>query len=101
MKIRISRQKTCGSVLLVTIVLCTVLGIMMAGYLSLLNTHHQTVARSDEWQGAMAVAEGGIEEAMAYLNTKNVSTNNLALYGWSPVANGMYQKKCVLGDSFS
>ncbi len=90
-----------GSVLLITLCLCTVLGILMAGYLTLVNTHHYAVARSDTWHRAIAVAEAGIEEAMAHLNTPGVTTNHLAVNSWIDLGGGKYQKKCVIGDSYS
>jgi hypothetical protein len=92
------KQKIQGSVLLVTLGICTILGILMAGYLSLINTHHHAVVRSGSWQQTLVVAEGGIEDGMAHLNTTGVTTNNLGVHSWIDIGGGNYQKKSVIGD---
>jgi hypothetical protein len=99
MKTSLTRQRNIhGSTLLVTMGVCTILGILMAGYLTLVNSHHRAVVRSGEWQQSIVVAEAGIEEALAHLNTDGVSTNNLAVHSWSDLGGGNYQKQTVVGD---
>lgn len=89
-----------GSVLLITLCFCTILGILMGSYLSLIGAQRRSVVRSDAWHKAMVVAEAGIEEAMAQLNS-GVTTNNLEVNSWNDLGDGRYQKQSVVGDSYS
>ena len=66
-----------GGVLLVTLLICVILGTLIGSYLSLIQNQHLSVARAQAWNSALVVAEAGIEEAMAHLNS-GVTTNNLA-----------------------
>jgi len=67
MKLNIKKTKigTGGSVLLVTLATCIILGVLMGSYLSIIKTHHFSVARAQAWNGALVTAEAGVEEAMA------------------------------------
>jgi hypothetical protein len=89
-----------GSVLVITMILCALMGIMMASYLSMLKTQHLSVARAQAWNTAIVVSEAGVEEAMAQLNTPGVTTNNLAVNSWSSLGGGVYTKSNVLGSSY-
>src|SRR5713226_1613383 len=51
-----------GSVLLVTMFICAILGFTMASYLLLIQSTLQASYRSDAWNSAMPIAEAGIEE---------------------------------------
>lgn len=88
-----------GSVLLVSLLVCAILGIMMGSYLSMIQTQRSSVAREQAWQRALVVAEAGVEEALAHLNTSGVTTNNLAVNNWTSLGGGVYTKGNVLGDS--
>jgi hypothetical protein len=102
MKTSVTRsQNINGSALIVTLCICTVLGIFMAGYLKLVNTHSYAVARSDTWHSAIPVAEAGIEDAMSHLNAPGVTTNTLAQNSWMMVGLGKFQNKTVIGNSYS
>ncbi len=61
-----------GSVLLVTLGLCIILGVALGSYLSLIKTQHFSVARARAWNSALVVAEAGVEEALAQLNDTNL-----------------------------
>lgn len=47
----------------------------------------------------MVIAEAGVEEAMAHLNS-GVSTNSLAVNGWASRGGGVYEKTNSLKDSY-
>jgi hypothetical protein len=81
-----------GSVLLVTLGITFVLGLGLASYLALTRWQHASVVRSQAWNAAMALAEAGVEEALAQLNPSAlVGTNvNRAANGWSLGTDGMY-----------
>src|SRR5437660_2806814 len=79
-----------AGVLLVTLLLSVIVGILIGSYLSLLQNQHLSVARGQAWNAALVVAEAGIEEAMAHLNS-GVSTNNLAVNSWLSLGGGVYE----------
>src|SRR5712691_4754107 len=101
MKSHINKSKIqCGGVLIVTLLFCVILGIMMGSYLSLIKAQRLSVARSQVWNSAIVVAEAGIEEAMAHLNS-GVTTNNLAVNSWVSLGSGIVGKTNFLGTSYS
>ncbi len=89
-----------GGVLIVTLLLCVVLGILIGSYLSLAKAQHLSAARSESWNRALIVAEAGVEEAMAHLNS-GVTTNNLAVNSWTDAGGGNYRKTNYVGASYS
>jgi hypothetical protein len=58
-----------GSVLTVALITCAILSSTVGSYLYLTETQHRSVVRSQDWNQALVVAEGGVEEAMAFLNS--------------------------------
>jgi len=73
-----------GSILMVTLLTCTVIGLILGSYLTLIKTQNYSVARSQAWNAGIALAEAGVEEALAHLNNNSVffSIPNLAADGW-------------------
>ena len=57
--------RAAGSVLLVTLSICMILGLLMASYLSVIKGQNFSVARAQAWNSAIVVAEAGVEEALA------------------------------------
>jgi hypothetical protein len=57
-----------GNVLFTTVILAAILGITLAGYLLWVQSQNVNVAESQAWNGALSVAEAGIEEGMAQVN---------------------------------
>src|SRR5712691_6903522 len=101
MKSHINKSKIqCGGVLIVTLLFCVILGIMMGSYLSLIKAQRFSVARSQVWNSAIVVAEAGIEEAMAHLNS-GVNTNNLAVNSWVGLGVGTYAKTNFVANGYS
>src|SRR6266567_1102196 len=74
MKVKLQKKKNpvAGSVLLVTLATCVILGVLMGSYLSMIKSQHFSVARGQAWNSALVVAEAGVEEAMAQLNDTNL-----------------------------
>lgn len=81
MKIRVHKRHpdSLGSILLGALVIGGLLGVSLAGYLKLVSFENRLSSRSQLWNMAMPVAESGIDEALAHLN----STNNLYSNNWS------------------
>src|SRR5438445_1702193 len=101
MKISCERaNREVGGLLLMTLLICLVLGILIGSYLSLIQNQNLTVSRGQAWNNALSVAESGVEEAMAHLNS-GVSSNNLAVNSWVSLGGGVYQKTNFVGDSYS
>jgi hypothetical protein len=73
MKTTTGRNKN-GSVLVTTIIVMAVLTVMISGYLFLLQGENNFVSRDQKWNGALALAEGGVEEAMAHINSQGVTS---------------------------
>src|SRR5436190_3332505 len=73
MKLNIkNKTPDCGSVLLITLATCIILGLLMGSYLSIIKSQHFSVARAQAWNNALVTAEAGVEEAMAQLNDTNL-----------------------------
>ncbi len=73
-----------GSVLIVALILCAVIGLALASYLSLASTTLKISNRALYNNGAMNLAESGLEEAIYSLNQKIADpTYNWAADGWS------------------
>src|SRR6266446_5419071 len=109
MKVKLQKKKNAvaGSVLLVTLATCVILGVLMGSYLSMIKSQHFSVARAQAWHGALVVAEAGVEEAMAQLNDTNLLKLGLETYQgfnankWLPPDNGhpnSYWKTNILTD---
>src|SRR5512135_2992500 len=103
MKIKTNRIKTPrtsrGSVLLVSLGFAVIISVTLGSYLALIAGQHLTVARSQAWNTAIAVAEAGVEEALTQLHS--VGTNNLGANGWTLGADGMFHKSRSLSPAKS
>ena len=61
MRLKKNKRKNpvAGSVLLVTLATCVILGVLMGSYLSMIKSQHFSVARGQAWNSALVVAEAG------------------------------------------
>src|SRR5688572_28985006 len=93
MKIQRSKQPSIqGSTLAITLMICTILGLLMGSYLSMLQTQRLAVARSQNWNQALVVAEAGVEEAMALLNS-GVVAGQFAVFPWKDAGGGNFTNR--------
>lgn len=76
-----------GSVLLTCVLVTFLVGLGLMSYLTLVENQNLSVARSQAWNYNIAVAEAGVEEALAHLNSPN-TWDNLASNGWQPLPTG-------------
>jgi len=76
-KLRFHREK--GSVLLATMIFVLAIAAYMVNYLLLVQNSNQNTARAQRWNSALALAEAGIEEGLANLNTAAISTSSNAI----------------------
>src|SRR5712671_5507960 len=96
MKLQIKSQ-TQGSVLLVSLLTASVIGVALGSYLTLTSTQNQAVFRSMTWNEAIPVAEAGVEEALTqiqYYGIANFSANN-----WTWGTDGRYHKTRSVGNA--
>ena len=68
-----------GSALVITMTLGVILLVIVGSYLRLLGTQKNLVLRSESWNASLTMAEAGVEEALAQLNSKAI---NLSANGW-------------------
>jgi hypothetical protein len=91
MKYRMSKHPERGSTLMVTLFMVGLLGFFLFAYLYLVRTQRGFVARSQAWNGAMGMAEAGIEEALAQLNPgAPAPVIDRTANGWGSPNNGIY-----------
>src|SRR5262245_54273296 len=91
MKFRISKHTERASTLMVTLFMVGLLGFFLFAYLYLVRTQRGFVARSQGWNAAMAMAEAGIEEALAQLNPGAPAPSiDRSANGWGTPTNGIY-----------
>src|SRR3954449_10290803 len=92
MNIRVTRAgNEQASVLLVALGITLLLGLGVASYLMLLRWQHVSVARSQAWNTALAMAEAGLEEALAQMNPGAPQpVIDRTANGWGAAAGGFY-----------
>ena len=90
MKLRKGKSNQ-GGVLVVTIVICSLVGMMLAAYLSMVSGQHSFTQRSQVWNNAIPMCEAGVEEAMAHINHSLTETNRFDVNGWV-LDSGHYKK---------
>jgi hypothetical protein len=93
MKLKLETPRSQGMATFITVVIIAVIGLTLVAYLSWSETHTTLEMRSQIWNSALPIAEAGIEEAMAHLN----SGQDRAADGWT--LNGtVYVKQRTFGD---
>ena len=76
---------------MVTLFIVCLIGFFLFAYLYLVRTQRGNVARSQAWNGALAMAEAGVEEALAQLNPGvYLAPVDRTANGWGAPNNGIY-----------
>jgi hypothetical protein len=73
--------KKSGSVLLATMIFVLAIAAFLVTYLYVVQNSNQAVSRAQRWNYSLAVAEAGVEEAMAQVNSGVAPSGN----GWGQV----------------
>ena len=94
MKLQFYRRND-GSILLITLVTCVIIGTSLAAYLEFARQESNMVYRSQTWNLVMPACEAGIEDALALLN--RVQTGERGVYGWTTNGNTVELKRTI-GD---
>lgn len=82
---------------MIVLISTLVIGVTLWSYLALVSNQNQSVMRSMAWNSAIAVAEAGIEEAMAHLNENG--TNRLAS-GWTLSGTNVVKERFLGADKY-
>ena len=101
-----------GGILIMTMIVTIIIGILLASYLYLIRFQNVSVVHSQSWNAALALAEAGVEEAMAQLNSGAIIGLSLNWNGngWTqsgtnytvprrPLGNGSYGVTVVPGSA--
>jgi hypothetical protein len=76
---------------MVTLFIAFLFGMFLYSYLNSVQEQKGLVARSEAWNSALTLAEGGVEEALAQLNPgAGVSNVDLTANGWGAPSGGLY-----------
>src|SRR5688572_4026462 len=75
-----ARRTQQGHTIMITLVVCLVLGVMLLGIIKLATNEGQMTGRSQNWNAVMPIVEAGIEEALTHLKH---SPSNRADNGWA------------------
>jgi hypothetical protein len=95
MKIQVHRAS--GSVIVVMLITVVLIGVTLGSYLHLVSNQNLSIMRSMAWNQAVAVAEAGIEEAMAHLN---YNTTNRTRDGWTSVGTNVVIEKFIGANKY-
>ncbi len=102
MKIKtIKPNRQAGSVLALSVVLCGILGFLMVGYIFMTETENLSNSRTQSWQIALVVAEAGVEEAMAHLNSGIGLSQLGTANGWTDIGGGNFRKTNSVTSGYS
>jgi len=96
---RIKNSLSAGNALVVAMVLCGVIGLVLVSYLQLVHGRTKIRARSQAWNTAIPVLEGGIEEAFTHLQD---DSNAMTANNWAAVTTNstvVYQKTRTNSDA--
>jgi hypothetical protein len=83
-----------GGILVVTLVVSSLIGIMLACYLKMVSSQSTYTFRSQVWNSAIPLCEAGVEEALAHLNAIGTN-NNFGLNGWTAGVNGFVKERTL------
>jgi Tfp pilus assembly protein PilX len=94
---RLHSSRNDGSVLASVLVISALLTLSLVAYLTFVSNQHKLTGRSQSWNGALVMAESGVEEALTHINYSG--TTNFAASGWT-LSGGAYRKTRTLGDGY-
>ena len=97
MKIRFTKEH--AGVLLIVLISGGILGLTLGSFLTYTGTQTRSVMHSQAWNQAIPVAEAGIEEALAHINSSVIGTN-FAVNGWTVVNNQFQRSDTVNGGRY-
>jgi hypothetical protein len=98
MKIQQSHLKSIqGNTLVLTIVVCGLIGFLLAAYMGLVKSQNIATMRSQSWNATIPVIEAGIEDGLQHVNVR--LTNDLTGEGWVKDG-GIYKTKRWIASNY-
>ena len=91
-----SGRRQSGSILVMTVIFCALVGIVLVAYLSMVRSQFRFTHRAQTWNSCVPLCEAGLEEAMAHVNHVN-TTSNFAINGWVLSAGNFRKERTVSG----
>lgn len=92
----VTRRYERGNTLFITMMGIGIIGLALAGYLKLVVSQNYSVARSQSWNEGIAIAEAGVEEVLAQINS-DTSPLSLLANGWT-YTGSKFTRTRQLGD---
>ena len=90
MKLSRTFRSQSGSVLMTTLIMALLVGLVVSALLFVTRQHSTMVARARVWNSEIPIAEAGIEEALAHLNS---NPRSLATNGWAAAGTNFVKKR--------
>jgi Tfp pilus assembly protein PilX len=97
MKLTLGNASARGFSYLAVLIPLLIIGTVLAAYLKLVGTQNYAAARSQAWNFSLIVAESGVEEALAHLNSQ---TNNFATAGWKKQGQSFSKRTYIEPDIY-
>src|SRR5207249_11765732 len=79
-------RESAASILVVTLLFASILGLTLGSYLYWVRTQNLLVAESQTWNSALALAVGGIEEGMSQINVNVGIADRTVVSNYAPSA---------------
>ena len=106
MKLPSKRTREHGSVLLVALLTCAIIGVVLASYLIMTSTQNRSTMRSQTWNSSIALTEAGVEDALQLINKHAGNFEQLTNWpntagadNWSKSGNVFYVRR-YLGENY-
>jgi hypothetical protein len=97
MKTILTPQREQGTVLVTTLVMSMLIAIVIAALLFVAQQHNQMTARSRVWTSEIPLAEAGVEEAMALINSRPTT---LQSEGWQRINSTNFWKQRTFTNAY-
>src|SRR5258705_441674 len=95
--LRTQRKAIHGHTLVLTIVICGLIGFLLVAYLGLVKSQNIATMRSQSWNATIPVIEAGIEDGLTHVNSR--LTNDLTGEGWEKQGSIWVTKRSI-GSSY-
>lgn len=104
-----SSDRQQGGILVAGLVTAFIIGATLAGYMVMTQNQNTSVVRSQVWNSAIALAEAGVEDALAMINKYNGSfgklqewtnSSSLSADNWTAIAGNVYFVRRYIGSNY-
>jgi hypothetical protein len=88
MKTSLKTKLNRGGAMLITVIILAVAALYASTYLMMVATERNSVARSQQWNSSLTVAEAGVEEGLAMVNQYAYTTSSISNWAQSATSEG-------------